>query len=97
MNSKQDTRNSGSHKPVICIPEDSNNLLVATSLSQINGWLEPRQAQVVRGVAGYCSDTLYMTIVTRIVQGAPDVGVANGRVGICTGDVELRKGGGARG
>ena len=32
-----------------------------------------------------------MAIVTRIVQGAPDVGVANGRVGICTGDVELRK------
>ena len=31
-----------------------------------------------------------MTIVTRIVQGAPGVGVANGRVGICTGDVELR-------
>ena len=49
---------------------------------------------MVRGTAGYCSDTLYMAIVTRIVQGAPGVGVANGRVGICTGDVELRRGGG---
>ena len=48
---------------------------------------------MVRGAAGYRSDTLHMTIVTRVVQREPGVGVANGRVGICTGDVKLRKGG----
>ena len=35
-----------------------------------------------------------MTIVTRIVQGEPGIGVTDRGVGICTGDVELRKGGG---
>ena len=85
-------RNStGFHKPVVCVLEDGDNLPVTTSLSQIQCYLEPTQAKMVGGAAGYRSDALHMAVVTCIVQGEPGIAVTDRGVGICTG--ELRMGG----
>ena len=70
MKNKTARNSNGSHKPVVCVPEDGDNLPVATFLGQIQCWLEPPQAQVM---GGYFSDTLNMAIVTCIVQGEPGI------------------------